>query len=237
MNSESDKPVEPPHLSRRRFTRAGLSGSVVLGSLASKPVLGASTYHCTVSGQVSGNLSRPGTAEACVLGDPPSTWTTANWPTPSGTTPSPLVKGTLSNPNNCNFNANQRRTKGTLFNGFVAGVGIPPLSTAFFLEQGQSDCRVIVGTTGNPASMLQVLSNTGTDRRLVLGRVVVASLLNCYQYPARYPVTARKVVAMFNGTFPNGGVFYPLGADSTSVQWGRERVIEYLASLFQLTPA
>ncbi len=233
MHNESDQPVERPDLGRRRFTRAGVSGSVLLGSLASQPVLGASTYHCTVSGQVSGNLSRPGTAQQCVLGQPPSYWESAAWPAPLNGTND---KGTLSNDNNCNFNANQGRVKGRLFNGYVATTGVPALTNAFFLAQRGGTCNVVTTGSTNPASLLQVLSNARTDRRLVLGRVVVASLLNCYQYGTAYPVTLHKVVAMFNGTFPNGGLFYPLGAGS-SVTWDRERVIQYLSSLYQLTPA
>ncbi len=44
-------------MARRRLVRSALAAPVVLSSLASKPVLGAEAYHCTVSGQLSGNVS------------------------------------------------------------------------------------------------------------------------------------------------------------------------------------
>ncbi|MGA7951802.1 MAG: hypothetical protein WCA45_16855 [Thiobacillaceae bacterium] len=55
---------------RRRLTKAGLAAPAVLGILASKPVLGAVPYTCTISGQLSGNESPggPATADPCTLG-------------------------------------------------------------------------------------------------------------------------------------------------------------------------
>jgi hypothetical protein len=47
----------PVNESRRRLTKAGLAVPAVLGTLASKPVLAAVPWKCTVSGQVSGNVS------------------------------------------------------------------------------------------------------------------------------------------------------------------------------------
>ena len=64
---------QPTNETRRRLTKSALAGSVILGSLLSRPVLGA-PYHCTVSGQLSGNLSNH-TAEPCFnLGQSPQYW-------------------------------------------------------------------------------------------------------------------------------------------------------------------
>ena len=63
ITMESNLPEQPdrPDLLRRRLARGGLAGTVVLGSLLSKPVLGAPGFnvpqHCTISGQMSGNMS------------------------------------------------------------------------------------------------------------------------------------------------------------------------------------
>jgi len=67
--------------SRRRFALA-VSGSGVILSLASKPVMG-STYSCTASGGMSGNTSSHGAAVSC-LACSPGYWKTSpgTWPTP-----------------------------------------------------------------------------------------------------------------------------------------------------------
>ncbi len=86
----------------------------------------------------------------------------------------------------------------------------------------------------NPATMLQVLATDITkpdDRQFVLGRVVVASLLNTRMLGVEYPVTEHTIIAMFNATF--GGGSYPVVVGSVTVSWSRERVIEYLSSLFE----
>jgi hypothetical protein len=204
------------HASRRRFTRAGLSASVVLGSLASKPVLGA-PYHCTVSGQVSGNLSRAGDAANCVIGKPPS-----HWLDPLTTWPTPFVRGTRPN-SGCQFSGNAIR--GTDFNR-TAG-----LIDAYYITASGGLCNVVIsaGDPVNPATMLQVLASTNTAEQFVLGRVVVTSLLNATADPVGYPVTAHTIVEMFNSTF-DGGTYK---ATSTKY-WSRGRVIEYLQGLYYL---
>jgi hypothetical protein len=207
-------------VSRRRFTRAGLSGSVVLGSLASKPVLGAVPYHCTVSGQVSGNLSRAAVAGECVIGECSQYWIDGNWP-------SVFTKGTQPNPENCSFSGGQR-IRGTNFNAYTPGTGVSPIIGAFYNSGvGASQCTVGTSTTSNPATMLQVLTTTDTSEQFVLGRVVVTSLLNAANKGSTYPVTTHSIIAMFNATF-GGGAFSPVDGAT----WNRTRVIEYLSSLY-----
>lgn len=51
--------------SRRKFNKSGLAGAAVMLTLASKPVLGNPIYNCTVSGNVSGNVSSHGKPQPC----------------------------------------------------------------------------------------------------------------------------------------------------------------------------
>ncbi len=220
-SSATDREHPDAAMSRRRFTRAGAAGTVVLGALASKPVLGAAPYQCTVSGQVSGNLSRAGSAAQCgLLGDSPSEWVTAtSWP-------SPFVKGTLPN-SGCQFNA-QGLTEGTKFNGYGG------LINAFYSVAGSGVCNVSTnaGSPPSAATMLQVLSTTDTNEKFRLGRAVVASLLNASRpgLPGTdYPVTTQTIIAMLNATF-NGGT-YPV---NSTTSWDRALVILYLESLYSL---
>jgi len=61
---------------RRMLAKGGLVAPIVLGTLMSRPVLGAAPYHCTISGKLSGNVSpRPGANTPCKdLGRSPGFW-------------------------------------------------------------------------------------------------------------------------------------------------------------------
>ena len=52
---------------RRRLAKGGLAAPVVIGTVLSRPVLGATPWTCTISGQLSGNMSGHET-ETCALG-------------------------------------------------------------------------------------------------------------------------------------------------------------------------
>lgn len=211
-------------LSRRHFARGGLTGSVLLSSLASKPVLGAASVGCTVSGQMSGNLSREALNFSCDVGMDRDEWLLAqSWPTPF------FSKGTLPD-GTCNFDGTTT-VQGTLFNGWTPGAGVPALSNSFYrADSGADSCTVVASTSGAlPATMLQVLNTTDTtDPKFRLGRAVVCSLLNIANLGTdNYPVTYHTVIAMFNATY--GGGSYMVGG----VTWSQGRVITYLESLFQ----
>jgi hypothetical protein len=229
MNAEQDRNdaeagLEPRsetiNASRRRFTRAGLSASAVLGSLASKPVLGAAPYHCTVSGQVSGNMSpRADGNLTCVIGDPRSTWlTNLNWP-------SPITRGSLPDAT-CTFASPDSATR---FNGFsVSGLS---LKDSFYNKVLDSACKVQEESTGNPSTMLQVLNTdplVQTSDLFKLARAIVVSLLNSYQFAPNYPVTAATIIAMFNATADGVGKYQV----NSTVQWDRAQVTAYLQSLY-----
>lgn len=69
---------------RRSLAKGGLAAPIVLGTLLSRPVLGAAPYNCTISGQMSGNVSSHGNPVSCrSLGLSPGYWKTHEaWPTP-----------------------------------------------------------------------------------------------------------------------------------------------------------
>ena len=68
---------------RRRLTKGGLAAPVVLGTLLSRPVLGAAPYHCTCSGQMSGNVSSHGNDQPCPIGRSPGYYKNhESWPLP-----------------------------------------------------------------------------------------------------------------------------------------------------------
>jgi hypothetical protein len=69
---------------RRRLAKGGLAAPIVLGTLLSRPVLGAAPYNCTISGQMSGNVSSHGEPVSCrSLGVSPGYWMNHEaWPTP-----------------------------------------------------------------------------------------------------------------------------------------------------------
>lgn len=57
-NAHDKKSGHPPvNEGRRNLTKAGLAVPAVLGTLASRPVLANVPWKCTISGQVSGNVS------------------------------------------------------------------------------------------------------------------------------------------------------------------------------------
>jgi hypothetical protein len=85
MDKSHKKNPEAPQVdaNRRRLTKAGLAVPAVLGTLASRQVLGDVAYNCTPSGQISGNMSRPGAADCGEQGVSPTVWAgTQSWPAP-----------------------------------------------------------------------------------------------------------------------------------------------------------
>jgi hypothetical protein len=214
---------------RRKLARAGLAAPVVLGTMASKPVLGAPLYHCTVSGHVSGGSPHEGDNLTCVgrLSLSRTQWLgSSNWP-------SQIVKGTLPKSENCKFVS--PAVKGTVFNGFGSALVLEGLASTFFFVPGpQSTCAVLATqpTGSTTASMLQVLStdpNTFSDPIFQLGRATVVSLLNYYADVANYPVTAHTIIAMFNATH-NGGLY----EINSKVSWNLAQVLTYQTALYPL---
>ena len=225
-------PTSPPlkNPSRRRLARAGAAApAVVLGTLASHPVLGSTTrYWCTISGKLSGTVSNHTNELNCKsLGKSPGYWKNHSWP-------SPYARGSLSN-GSCNFSGGN--PAGTLFNGCNADGAT--LAAGFRMKSVNSTCMIIdatdpsFGTTSKNATMLQVLNTGGglNDTAIAsLGRATVASLLNARQFGGQfgnYPLTESQVIAMFNAVYL-GGTYQV----NPTVQWTRDDVRNYFESLY-----
>jgi hypothetical protein len=225
-------PASPPlkNPSRRRLARAGVAApAVVLGTLASQPVLGSTTrYWCTISGKLSGNVSNHANELNCKsLGKAPDYWKTNSWP-------SPYVRGNLSN-GACNFTGGS--PAGTLFNGWNADGAT--LSAGFRMASVSGACKIIdatdptFGAATKNATMLQVLyTGSGLNDTPIasLGRATVASLLNARQFGGQYgsyPLTESQIIAMFNAVYL-GGTYQV----NPTVQWTRDDVRTYFESLY-----
>ena len=225
-------PASPPlkNPSRRRLARAGAAApAVVLGTLASQPVLGSTTrYWCTISGKLSGNVSNHTNELNCkTLGKAPDYWRINGWP-------SPYARGSLSN-GSCNFTG--ANPAGTLFNGFNADG--QTLAAAFRMTSVSGSCVIVDATEGGfpsaskNATMLQVLyTGSGLNATPIsaLGRATVASLLNARQFGGQYgsyPLTEGQIIAMFNAVYLGGT--YQI---NPTVQWTSDDVRNYFESLY-----
>ena len=229
-------------MSRRQFTRAGLAAPVVLGALASKPVLGqdGAPYNCTISGQVSGNLSSPGDFDCATLGFTPKYWTSNPDDTAMGTLFSDVFlanafglvanvstsdkSNTNTNTNsNSKYSANRARDKGqgkgtTGDQTTVKGESVTTWEVKAFARPGFS--------TGDSATLLQVLSMVESSDDVKLGRQAVASLFNSRLSASRYPLSPTQVINIFNQVWANGSFYI-----NPTVSWTRAQVIAYLRSL------
>jgi hypothetical protein len=220
-------PASPPlkNPARRRLARAGVAApAVVLGTLASQPVLGSTTsYWCTISGKLSGNVSHANELNCKSLGKAPDHWRTNSWP-------SPYVRGNLPN-GACNFSGGS--PAGTLFNGYSADGAT--LAAGFRMTSVSGTCKIVDATEASfgdatkNATMLQVLyTGSGLNDTPIasLGRATAASLLNARQY-ADYPLSEAQVIAMFNAVYL-GGTYQV----NPTVQWTRDDVRTYFESLY-----
>lgn len=236
-NMPKDTPTtgaKRPDLSRRRFTRAGAAAPVVLGSLISTPVLATGDrppYNCTISGQMSGNVSQKPTTPNCkVLGRSPGYWKNhTGWP-------SGVLRGSLP-ANNCSFTTTA--PAGTWFN--LASFGGSTFADAFrrksFGSGSNAECKVLdigdsdFGAAGpNKATLLQVLNTEGglnDTTYKALGRAAVASLLNALAFTPTYPLSPKQVIDMFNAVY-NGGT-YKVNA---TTYWNADQVKTYFESLY-----
>lgn len=201
----NDKGGMPPvNEARRKLTKAGLAVPAVLGVLASKPVL-AVPWKCTVSGQVSGNVSGH-EAEVCSnLGRSANGWVSAgvaSWPA--------KFKDASGNP--------------LLFKNAPAGNGTK-FADAFAGPGGTGDATVLQVLEGTA-----VPRGSPHSASLVLGQETLAAAMSAEDgtigYPA-FPIHSADAIQMFNSI--NGGGSYPTGIGSET--WSSAKVIWYLQSL------
>lgn len=216
---DPDRP-DRPDPGRRRFTR-GLAAPVLLGTLASQPVLGQSLYHCTPSGQWSGNISHRSTFECGSLGMSPEEWlATDDW--------SPYDKGDLparTAGNSRKFTG--QNTPGTSFNSVFGG-------NYYFAAAdgsgGSKSCKIVTtagtGSDDHLATLREVLEWSPDE----LGREAVVALLNASNPGDQgFPITPQRVIHMFKDVVATGA-YYPMS--SSMHGWNRDTVIAYWKSLY-----
>lgn len=223
---------------RRRLAKAGLAAPVVMGTLLSRPVLGADAPHnCTISGQLSGNVSTHLQGTCSSLGrnaaDWILLWVSENQPTwpissdfyNSGRKKLAGARDFVNTPNS--------KTQFAGKNTFLA-VHSDPTKT-----RNATVLEVLLGKIPNygPADYAYsgedtsfTLTSARPDRfDLALGREVVVAYLNSTDgtngYPA-FPIPPADVVAMFNSIALTGTC-----SVGTGIIWNSSQLIDYLTQL------
>ena len=241
IETQSETTLPQVDEKRRRLAKGGLAAPIVLGTLLSRPVLGAAPYNCTTSGQMSGNVSSHGTEVDCnTLGRSPGYWRQPQKDWPVYTYGSGMIADNFKPIAIPTSDGSKQSTEGTLFTtaGFAQGFQIAAETTTMTVKKRgktqtvtETDYKVAsypdVSLGGN-ATLLQIVAAEGNDNKLVsLGRAAVASLLNAYHYAPNYPLTPGEVVAMFNAVYA-GGTYQ---VNATTV-WDRDQVMTYFESLY-----
>ncbi len=206
---------------RRRRLFAG-GASVVLSSLLAKPVLGATPYNCTVSGQLSGNTSSHGADQVCSsVGKSPDYWITnlGDWP-------AAYAPGVMPQAGTCSGDATATLFKSVTVQGLsFADAYNYNCTTGALVEPAPS------GTS--PLTLLQVLALDTVGNPAVgspaaiLGSTTVATLLSAAKIGTDFPLAAVDVIDMFNHVYLGGS--YQV---KTGVYWGASDVISYFKSLY-----
>ena len=175
---------------RRMLAKGGLAAPIVLGALMSRPVLGAAPYHCTISGQMSGNVSpRPGADTNCAsLGKSPAYWRDLAAFGTTGVNKTALFTSLGFVDTYWKRNNNQRLVAPNANNSQVAT-----------LQQ----------------VLANLIANNNPPTNVPLGRAAIASYLNAIEFAPNYPLSKEEVVAMFNATI--GGGTYMNGWNSAQV--------------------
>lgn len=233
---------------RRRLAKGGLAAPIVLGTLLSRPVLGAVPHNCTISGQISGNISSHGTPVDCgTLGVSPGYWRQDQKDWPNYIYGSGMVDGSFKPIAIPTLDGSKESTEGSLFTsaGFVNAFKCVEKTVTTTVKTGFGKNKQTTTVTetayqvisendpdfslapGN-ATLLQVVAYGGNDEKMVcLGRAAVASLLNAYQFGADFPLTPQNVVAMFNAVCTGGK--YQINATTF---WDKDQVLAYFESLY-----
>ncbi len=202
MHDERPHSTQAPDLSRRRFTKGGLAAPVVLATLASKPVLGAS-YHCTVSGKISGNTSAPHGDGSCTVSGAKTADTWRNTPISQWPAEAKNDAGTSS-----------RSFKNTPKNGSLKFSNV-------YKKPDNADARLMDVLTSN--------LKAGAPNP-ELGKEAVAAMLNALSLdglggPTHFPISATEVARLFNAVV-NGGTVEPT-ATYPGKRWGATEVLTY----------
>lgn len=203
------KPRQPDPL-RRKLAKGGLGLPVVLATLASKPVFGATPWKCTISGQVSGNMSGHESETCNTLGYTPTHWReTTTWPNHSMFFSRPTVG-----------------TRGAKL--FTLCPDDPAYALHKFADAYTSSLR-----PGQDATTWEVINGNilmkGSYATIDLGIETVAALLNSMD-PIKgydkYPVSPWDVIEIFNQIVADGTYTTVMGTD-----WRAEDVTNYFRML------
>ena len=166
---------------RRALARAVLVGTPVILTLASKPSLAAINNQCTVSGQLSGNMS-------AAHGGGPCETTTYKGLTPGYWGQHPLdwkycaYSGTELNPGSC--------TNGSMVGGHC--------DKNSYMDDGTKFHKFFYGSLFGTQTLMQVIQAGGTSDTYQLGAHSAAALLNaCYFKKAGYGYSDIEVIALF----------------------------------------
>ena len=194
---------------RRRLTKAGLAAPAVMGILASRQVLGAAPYQCTVSGQISGNLSVPGLdCSTLGLGFTGYSSTGSGWPACS------------------NFFSGQCNTNNPRDFGQTPYSLSTRFADVFTMPQNQNQTRsATVVEVYNSATNL---ASTNGNITAEFGREALLALLNAFNNPNTFPLQPIEVVSMFNAIATTGS--YNTGVINNTT-WNGAMVLWYWKSL------
>ncbi|MCP5278715.1 MAG: hypothetical protein H6935_10200 [Thiobacillus sp.] len=212
----------PINEGRRKLTKASLAAPVVLGTLASRPVL-ADAWNCTISGQISGNISRPGKVDCATLGQSPSYY--------AGLAPTSWPGGTdfVQNDGDIRKFKNTPNTQSIKFADAFERFKINDANftgnpTVLDVLRGDWDL-----SDNNKGLRVRQVGGFDTANGIVLGQEAIAAYMNAVDptngHPT-FPISGPQVVAMFNAVILSGGRY-----DPTGVNWDITAVISYFQSL------
>lgn len=233
----SDLPHKPnagqPDALRRRLTKGGLAAPVVLATLASKPVLGAAPHNCTISGQVSGNVSTHEQGVCALLGNNPNYYAAlapANWPTSAGFLDwtSQFRRYSVDFPD-------APKSQFTKFRDAFEKVNPAPPNavTKATVRDVLAGCVTLLqpATVCATGWILRVRPTGGylVDNTLALdlGRETIAACMNAIQFAPNFPLSLQEVVYMFNSVIMQGGTHNV----APGVNWNATQVRDYFRSL------
>lgn len=216
---------------RRRLTRAGLAAPVILASLASKPVLGAprfgAAHNCTISGQLSGNVSTHTQVECATLGKAPAHYYNA------GQSPASWPNAAADFLDATNKPLPFPSTPASAAQHFADAYRKCPSSGCIVGADTATVWDVLAGFVVNVADGQQntdwtLSARTGFVTDLALGREAVAAYMSAWNVAEcpNYPLTPAEVVQMFNAVVQGGG--YEIGP---GVYWNAANVLTYFQSL------
>lgn len=234
MNDHQDSPQHPcPDPLRRRLIKGGFAAPVVLTTLASKPVLGAATHNCTISGQLSGNISTHIQGTCTLLGKSPQHYGAmlpVNWPNAVNDF---LVPSTgferifLQTPNSLppisRFVDAYEMIK-------ISGGPVPPVGTVTFATVRSVLVGYPIDPYGNIRVGWELRVKSGFYSNITLGSEAIAAYMNAYDATNNpdYPLTPVQVVSMFNAVVSTSSPGYLI---APGVYWSAVNVLNYWQSL------